>query len=119
MFKKNIAIGEITMTSSDKIASEYWGLLPFSRGSVHIACKNDDGTWKRDIDPKFFLIDYDLETMIALSRLTQRFWATEPAAEQVLGRIDPTNAQVPMDATDLQWKSYIKSTGKPLPFAEA
>jgi choline dehydrogenase len=32
IFNEKVAVGEITMTSSKTIASEYWTLLPFSRG---------------------------------------------------------------------------------------
>ena len=99
------------MTSSKTIASEYWTLLPFSRGSVHLHSKTANGTYKVNIDPRFFQIDYDQQSFIALSRLTQKFWATDPAAKLVTGRIDPRADQVPIDATDEQWKSYIKSAG--------
>lgn len=100
------------MTSSEKIASEYWTLLPFSRGSVHLLSKNSDGTYNVGIDPRFFQINHDQEAFIALSRLTQKFWSTDPAAKQVTGRIDPTAGQVPTDATDEQWESYVKRASK-------
>ena len=112
MFKNKVAVGEITMTSSDQIGSEYWSLLPFSRGSVHLRSKAANGTYNVDVDPRFFQIDFDEHSFIALSRLTQKFWATDPAAKQVTGRIDPKADQVPTDATDEQWKSYIKSASK-------
>ena len=112
IFKEKVAVGEITMTSSNTIASEYWSLLPFSRGSVHLHSKNANGTYKVDIDPRFFQIDYDQQSFIALSRLTQKFWATDPAVKQVMGRMDPKDDEVPIDATDEQRKSYVKSTGK-------
>ncbi|OAQ65220.1 GMC oxidoreductase [Pochonia chlamydosporia 170] len=109
IFKKHVAIGEITMASSNTIASEYWSLLPFSRGSVHLHSKTAIGTYKVDIDPRFFQIDYDQQSFIALRRLTQKFWATDPAANLVTGTMDPKADQVPTGATDEQWKSFIKS----------
>lgn len=112
LFKEKVAVGEITMTSSEKIASEFWSLLPFSRGSVHLHSRNGTGTYKVDINPRFFQIDYDQQLFIALSRLTQKFWATDPAAKQVTGRIDPRTDQVPTDASDEEWKSYIRSASK-------
>ncbi|KAF2117650.1 GMC oxidoreductase [Lophiotrema nucula] len=113
IFKKKVAIGEITMTPSKAIASEYWSLLPFSRGSVHLHSKTANGTYKVDIDPRFFQIDYDEQSFIALCRLTEKFLATDPAAKQVTGRIDPKADQIPTDATDEQWKSFVKSATVP------
>ncbi|KAL8827642.1 MAG: hypothetical protein Q9170_006934 [Blastenia crenularia] len=113
IFKKKVAIGEITMTSSETFASEYWSLLPFSRGSVHLHSKMDNETYEVDINPRFFQIDYDQQCFIALSRLTQKFWATDPAAKQVTGRIDPKADQVPANATDEQWQSDVESATVP------
>lgn len=100
------------MTSSNTIASEYWSLLPFSRGSVHLHSKTANGTYKVDINLRFLQIDYDQQSFIALSQLTQKFWATDPAANLVTGTIDPKADQVPTGATDEQWKSFIKSASK-------
>ena len=110
IFNKKVAIGEITMTSSDQIASEYWSLLPFSRGSVHLRTPDITEPQKADIDPRFFQIDFDQECFIALSRLTQKLWATDPAAKQVTSRIEPKPDEIPADATDEQWMSYIRKT---------
>ena len=112
IFKSKVAVGEITMTSSDKIASEYWSLLPFSRGSVHLHSVLANGAHKVDIDPRFFQIDHDLQSFIALSRLTQKLWATDPAANLVAGKIEPKDDQVPTDATDEQWIPFVKKDSK-------
>lgn len=112
IFEKKVAVGENTMTSSETIASEYWALLPFSRGSVHLNSNPANKACTADIDPRFFQIDYGQQSFIALSRLTQRFWATGPAAELVTGEVSPKPDQVPKNATDEQWQTYIKSAGK-------
>ncbi|KAL5331315.1 hypothetical protein ACEPPN_000845 [Leptodophora sp. 'Broadleaf-Isolate-01'] len=113
IFEKKVAVGENTMTSSETIASEYWALLPFSRGSVHLNSNPANKACTADIDPRFFQIDYGQQSFIALSRLTQRFWATGPAAELVTGEVSPKPDQVPKNATDEQWQTYIKSAVVP------
>ena len=112
IFKKKVAIGEITMTSSDQIASEYWSLLPFSRGSVHLRTPDIIESQKANIDPRFFQIDFDQECYIALSRLTLKLWATDPAAKLVTSRIKPKLDEIPADVTEKQWMSYIRKTSK-------
>jgi len=71
IFKDKFAVGEITMTSSDAVASEFWFLLPFSRGAVHLDARNDDGTYKVNIDPRFLTSDFDETSFISLFKLTQ------------------------------------------------
>ncbi|KAI0194228.1 hypothetical protein F4808DRAFT_474860 [Astrocystis sublimbata] len=109
IFKKKVALAEITMTSSDQIASEYWTLLPFSRGSVHLRSFDANEAHKVDIDPRLFQIDYDMRSFIAISRLTQKFWRTGPAAELVVGKHDLDDDELPSDATDEQWDSYARN----------
>ncbi|GAW27316.1 putative GMC oxidoreductase [Rosellinia necatrix] len=108
IFKKKIAIGEITLTSSDVIASEYWSLLPFSRGSIHLRSAVANEPHKVDINPRFLQIDYDIQPFVAIGRLTQKFWATSPAADLVTGKKEPKDNEIPPAATDEQWTSYVK-----------
>lgn len=112
IFKKKVAIGEITMTSSDQLASEYWSLLPFSRGSVHLRTPNIIESQKANIDLRLFQIHYDQECFLALSRLTLKFWATDPAAKLVTSRIRPELDQIPADATEKQWMTFIRQNSK-------
>lgn len=100
------------MTSSTEIASEYWSLLPFSRGSVRLNSKADDGTYKVDINPRFLQIAFDQKCFTGLGRLVQKFWSTAPAADLVSGKMEPDDKKLPNDATDEQWNSYIKETSK-------
>ncbi|KAF2971284.1 hypothetical protein GQX73_g2276 [Xylaria multiplex] len=93
IFRKKVAIGEITLTSSEVIASEYWSLLPFSRGSIHL--------------------NHDIQPFVAISRLTQKFWATGPAADLVTGKEEPKDNEMPSNATDDQWASYVKKNMVP------
>lgn len=116
IFKENLTVGEITMTSSEKIASEYWSLLPFSRGSVRLSSKSEDGTCKVDTNPRFLQIEFDQECFAEIGRLVQKFWSTSPAAELVSGKIEPNDERLPNDATDEQWRSYIQETSKSFVF---
>jgi len=41
--------------------------------------------------------------------LTQTFWAKEPVSHLVVSRIFPTEDEVPTNATDAQWASFLKT----------
>jgi choline dehydrogenase len=108
IFKQNVPSAEILTTGqSNNLLCAGWSLLPFSRGSVHIG--STDPLQTPVIDPKFFLIDYDMQVEIAISRLSRQFWSTPPAKGLTLSPLEPDNKTVPPHATDAQWRKYITS----------
>jgi choline dehydrogenase len=57
IFKKNVTMAEILVGSADiLVMSNYWILLPFSRGSVHLGSVDEINT--PVCDPRFFLVDF-------------------------------------------------------------
>jgi hypothetical protein len=54
IFKDQIPISEILIIPGDKqMGFSYWGLLPFSRGSVHI--QSNDSATPAAINPNYFM----------------------------------------------------------------
>lgn len=116
LFKHNVTAAEILLAiAPDNIlASNYWALFPFSRGSVHLKSANKIN--EPLVDPRIFLADFDLSTMVAAAKVTQKFWLSEPMKTQgsVTGPIVPVEVDLPKNATDAQWQRYLRDTGKHL-----
>ncbi|KAI0866784.1 GMC oxidoreductase [Xylaria cubensis] len=113
IFNKNVTIGESLSTFSGVLVSAMWLLLPFSWGSVHLTSVDAINT--PAIDPRYFLVDFDLDVQIALARQAQRFWHTKPVSDIVGDGLSPTGDGdvVPLNATDEQWIKYISDTLMP------
>jgi hypothetical protein len=95
---------------SSFLFSAFWLLMPFSRGNVHI--KSADPREYPEINPNFFLVDFDLDVQVAIAKWTRRFYETEPMKSLVLTELSPGFQVVPQDATDEQWAEYIKTAGE-------
>ncbi|KAF2767445.1 hypothetical protein EJ03DRAFT_337672 [Teratosphaeria nubilosa] len=85
-------------------STEYWTLLPFSRGNVHIG--NANSTSDALIDPKYMMLDIDTDFVIETSRFARKAFNTAPLSIFVAADTTPA-ANV---TTDAEWESYIKST---------
>jgi choline dehydrogenase len=112
LFKQNVTAAEILTVVAPQglLASNYWILLPFSRGSVHLG--SADKINEPLIDPRFFLADFDLNATVATGKLTQRFWLSEPMNNVVTGPLIPGPNLLPNDATDAQWETYVQESGE-------
>ncbi|KAI3337007.1 GMC oxidoreductase [Xylariaceae sp. AK1471] len=112
IFKQNVTLGETLTTISGKFfVSAMWLLLPFSWGSVHLT--SVDAINAPAIDPKYFLVDFDLDVQIGLGRLSQKLWHTAPVSNFITGSVLPTDDVLPLNATDEQWTSYISDSLTP------
>ncbi|KAI1200065.1 GMC oxidoreductase [Nemania serpens] len=112
IFERNVTIGEtLTTATSGAFLSAMWLLLPFSWGSVHLV--SADAINAPAIDPKYFLVDFDLDVQIGLGRSAQKFWHTKPANDLIGVGVMPTDDVLPLNATDEQWTSYIGDTLSP------
>lgn len=81
--------------------------MPFSRGNVHIA--SADPLAYPQINPNFFLVDYDLKVQVAIAKWTRKFWTTEPVAALV-EELSPGFGVVPVNASDEVWGDWIRSS---------
>lgn len=84
--------------------AEYWGLLPFSRGSVHIGQANS--TKKALINPNYFMLDYDVELQVSTAKFIREVFATGDFAAVAGVESTPGFEAVPADASDAEWKAW-------------
>ncbi|CAG8953285.1 hypothetical protein HYFRA_00003492 [Hymenoscyphus fraxineus] len=90
---------------SQILAASMWLLLPFSRGNVHI--NSSDPLVFPIIDPKYFLIDFDLDVQVAIFKWFRKFWATGPVKDRAIELV-PGYAILPLNSTDEMLGDYIK-----------
>jgi hypothetical protein len=113
-FKHNVTAAEILLAIApdNVLASNYWALFPFSRGSVHL--ESVDNINKPLVDPGIFLADFDLATMVAAGRFALKIWLSEPMKTKgsVTGPIVSGGWKLSNNATDAQWQAYLRDTGK-------
>lgn len=104
MFAKNVTIGEtVTVSASGGFfATAHWLLLPFSRGSVHLDAVGDIN--RPVIDPRYFLVDFDLTLQIAIGKQAHAFWHSAPMSGYITGNFtaDP--------ASNEEWAAYIRNS---------
>jgi choline dehydrogenase len=113
MFEKNVANAEVlhaSPTGSAVVASNYWILLPFSRGSVHLVSMDD--TDRPALDPRLFWADFDLDSDIALGQMARKFWRSEPALHHVGDSLVPRDDILPENADEGQWALFTKGFGE-------
>ncbi|KAH8588771.1 glucose oxidase [Bisporella sp. PMI_857] len=109
LFKQNITFAEIiTVIPPSLLASNFWILFPFSRGSVHLQSAEDINNPL--IDPRFFLADFDLSGTVAVAKYVRRFWNSQPISQYATGQVLPAPEVVPSNATDAQWEGFVKDS---------
>ncbi|SPO06950.1 related to alcohol oxidase [Cephalotrichum gorgonifer] len=121
IFKKNVTLAEvISMGAANAglgngdtpvFGSAYWNLLPFSRGSVHL--RSADAIDDPAIDPRYNLVDFDLQASVAAGKLVRKFWASQPIAGSVSGQVVPGPDVLPEDATEEEWESFHRAALSP------
>jgi choline dehydrogenase-like flavoprotein len=106
IFNSSIPIAEILVEpSSTQINFEYWGLLPFARGSVHIS--SNQSAVPPTINPNYFMLDWDLFEQIGTAKFIRRFINTDPFRELVGSEVKPGIQTIPPNATDDAWRAWI------------
>lgn len=105
IFKRNITAAEIiTVIAPGLLASNYWYLLPFSRGSVHLGSAEQINNPL--IDPRYFLADFDLNATVITGKMAQKYWLSEPMNTFVAEPLIPGSDVLPNNATNSQWESF-------------
>jgi hypothetical protein len=112
IFKNKIPISEIIVSpaATGPITIEYWGLLPFSRGSIHINSTNASAP--ANINPNYFMLDYDIRQQIATAKMARKFANTAPFSNALSSETTPGLDVVPTNASDAVWEKWLKSTCK-------
>lgn len=86
---------------------QYWGLLPFSRGSIHIG--SGDSTAGALINPNFFMLDFDAELQIQTAKFIREVMSTGPFAEVTGSETSPGFDAVATNADATTWKNWATS----------
>lgn len=109
IFKSKIPVAEVLIEpSGDIFGTEYWSLIPFSRGNIHISSANPRAA--ATIDPKYFMLDFDYESQVQVSRFIRALYSTRPFVDQVGDEISPGLSTVAADARDADWSDFLKSS---------
>ena len=86
---------------------EFWPLIPWSRGNVHISGGNAErASDAPTIDVHWGLLEYDWEIFIAAGRFVRNFFATPPLSGEVTIENSPNTTSIPVDASDAEWRDY-------------
>ncbi|CAG8306625.1 unnamed protein product [Penicillium salamii] len=107
IFKAGIPVAEILLEpSGTTYDTEYWGSVPFSRGNVHLS--SADPTAAATIDPKYFMLDFDLHAQVEAARFIREIFKTEPFASMSGAETSPGLSTVAATAGDEGWSDFIK-----------
>lgn len=111
IFKSGIPVAEILVEpSGTTYDTEYWGSVPFSRGNVHIS--SADPTAAPIIDPKYFMLDFDVQSQAQAARFIRELYKTEPFTDDVGEETTPGLSKVSAGANDAGWASFLTFTCK-------
>jgi choline dehydrogenase-like flavoprotein len=94
--------------TGNAIIAQYWNLLPFSRGSVHINSSNP--LHQPSINPNFLQLPLDTLVQAAIATKIRALFATPPLSQHVSAEVTPGFSVVPENATfgDPAWEAWIK-----------
>ncbi|KAJ5781364.1 Glucose-methanol-choline oxidoreductase N-terminal [Penicillium paradoxum] len=108
IFKSQVPYAEIVLLPiARSFSSEYWPLLPFSRGSVHI--KSAEGSHSPAINPNYFSFEQDLHAHADVARYIRKAFSTAPLSNLVGEELAPGRVLVPENGSDSTWETWVKS----------
>ncbi|RHZ65514.1 GMC family oxidoreductase [Aspergillus thermomutatus] len=111
IFENPTPIAEVLVTpKGTNYYSEYWGLLPFARGNVHIA--STDPLQQPTINPNYMMLEWDMQQQIGSGKFLRTLYNTAPMSAYTTGESTPGYTTLPADATDAQWASWINSVSR-------
>ncbi|KAK6822993.1 Glucose oxidase [Apiospora arundinis] len=91
--------------------SEYWGLLPFSRGNLHVTAANTSTTKANGakINPNFFMLEWDVTQQVGAANFIRRMYGTAPFNDVVGPEDTPGLKTVPADADEKTMGDFLKA----------
>jgi choline dehydrogenase-like flavoprotein len=109
IFESQVPFAEIVLLPiMDSFSAEYWPLLPFSRGSIHI--KSADASAPASINPNYFMFNQDLDAQVDVARFIRKSFATNPLSTVVGDEVAPGMDNLPNSAPDTAWADWVKSS---------
>ncbi|OJJ46986.1 hypothetical protein ASPZODRAFT_141756 [Penicilliopsis zonata CBS 506.65] len=110
IFKQNVPVAEIIFkpagSDTTTINAGYWGLLPYARGSVHIASASPAAN--PSINPNYGLLPWDVQLQNAIARFIRSVFNTDPLRSFIKEETLPGLAAVPGNASDSVWTDWLK-----------
>ncbi|KAK4493828.1 hypothetical protein PRZ48_015013 [Zasmidium cellare] len=110
IFDDEVVVSEVLVKAPSEGASSisYWGLMPFSRGNIHITSANTSAPAR--INPNYFQLDYDIAQQVGTAKAARRNANTAPLSNYLPVETSPGLDVVPANATDDVWAEWSKST---------
>lgn len=111
LFSSEVPMVEILFipTHSPALVTEFWTLLPFSRGNVHISSSDPEAY--PYINPNYFMLEWDQMAHVAVMKYIRKVYQTAPLKDMIMLEKEPGHA-LSKNATDDQWGDYAKSNCK-------
>ncbi|GCB20568.1 glucose oxidase [Aspergillus awamori] len=107
IFKSQVPYTEVVFApSGNSFAVEYWPLLPFSRGSVHIQSANASDY--PAINPNYFMFDQDAEAQVTVAQYIRKALGTAPLNSLVGEEVSPSLDVLPASASSATWTKWVK-----------
>ncbi|PLB53324.1 alcohol oxidase [Aspergillus steynii IBT 23096] len=108
IFNKSVPIAEFRVNPGNKAKTAgYWGLLPFSRGNVHIA--SADPTERPIINPNYGVVDFDIEFQVAMAKFVRQMFHSRPLNGLVASESHPGYDRIPEESPDDIWREWIRN----------
>ncbi|KAL3422346.1 GMC oxidoreductase [Phlyctema vagabunda] len=85
---------------------EYWALLPFARGNVHITSATAGAP--AAINPNYYMLDWDIQEQVGVAKFIRQIFATAPFSQYVGEEIKPGFDVVSVNATQSEWFEWNK-----------
>ncbi|KAJ5152788.1 uncharacterized protein N7482_009266 [Penicillium canariense] len=109
IFESQVPFAEIVLLPiADSFSSEYWPLLPFSRGSIHI--QSAKASYPAAINPNYFMFPEDINANVDVARFIRKAFGITPLSDLVGDEFAPGLDNLPNDASDSEWQDWVKST---------
>lgn len=101
------------LSGGGNLSCEFWGTMPFARGSVHINSTIPSAGGVHAplplADPAYWMFDYDTSLQVAASRYVRKLYLhTAPLRDLVASEGYPGFDVVPVDASDELWARWSK-----------
>ncbi|RAQ54546.1 glucose oxidase [Aspergillus flavus] len=108
IFNSQVPYAEVVFAPSGQSFSvEYWPLLPFSRGSVHIQSANASDL--PAINPNYFMFGQDAEAQITVAQYIRKALGTAPLSGLVGDEVSPGLDVLPASASSSTWTKWIEA----------
>ncbi|KAK5123910.1 hypothetical protein LTR85_002106 [Meristemomyces frigidus] len=109
IFEDKAVISEILVNRPKEESSilEYWGLMPVSRGGIHINSSNASAP--AAIQPNYFMLDWDVKQLVGTAQKARSIANTAPLSNFLSAETLPGLATVPANSSNEIWTDWLKS----------